>query len=206
MSKLTVIEESEWKYLERVSQRVAQVPTFSFFKKPFEAWLAIKAGHELGITEIDSLNNIYVINGRTACSGQLMLRKIRQAGHMVQIDCMSSTLAKVFAKRKDESVDPIMFSFSMEEAKLAGITNKDNWKKYPSDMLMWRCVARMARFMFPDCIGPASHIPDELGFDEERSVTSFVPPEVDRSDLTDVFTDKPECPPQADTQGAEAPA
>jgi hypothetical protein len=50
----------------------------------------------------------------------------------------------------------------MEDAKVAGLLSKDTWKKYPEAMLRARCVAIVARALFPDAIMGASYTPEEL--------------------------------------------
>jgi hypothetical protein len=54
------------------------------------------------------------------------------------------------------------FAFSMEDAKAAGLTGKDNWKKYPRAMLRSRAITEAARAVFPDAV-LGTYDPDELG-------------------------------------------
>lgn len=54
------------------------------------------------------------------------------------------------------------FSFSMSDARLAGISSKDNWRKYPRAMLKARCISEMCRSLFPDCIAGISYTPEEI--------------------------------------------
>jgi hypothetical protein len=61
----------------------------------------------------------------------------------------------------------------MKEAQAAGLTGKDNWKKYPSDMLFARAISRGARRFAPGIFGGSPvYTPDEMGVevDEEGSV------------------------------------
>jgi hypothetical protein len=60
-------------------------------------------------------------------------------------------------------------SFTIEEAKTAGLTGKDNWKKYPSDMLFARAISRGAKRFAPGIFGGAPvYTPDELGMDVDH--------------------------------------
>src|SRR5690606_26356868 len=54
------------------------------------------------------------------------------------------------------------FSFSMDEAKAAGLLVNDTWKKYPKAMLRARCISAVARMAFPDSIA-GMYSPGEIG-------------------------------------------
>ena len=48
--------------------------------------------------------------------------------------------------------DPSLISFTIEDAKNAGLLNNPTWKKYPADMCKARAIARAARAAFPDAL------------------------------------------------------
>jgi hypothetical protein len=43
-------------------------------------------------------------------------------------------------------------SFTIEDARAAGLANRDVWKAYTEDMLFSRALSRLARRLFSDCI------------------------------------------------------
>jgi len=57
-------------------------------------------------------------------------------------------------------------------------TNKDNWKKQPSTMLQWRCVSKVCRFMFPECLMGVSLTPEELGAEIDEEGRAMPPKDV----------------------------
>jgi hypothetical protein len=57
---------------------------------------------------------------------------------------------------------PERFSFSIDDAKRAGLTSGNTWQKYPQAMLRARCISAVARMAFPDSIG-GMYLPEELG-------------------------------------------
>jgi hypothetical protein len=191
MNNLMIIakDDGQWKAIQRLATAVSAVPGFAYFKKPNEALLVAMKANDMGLSFTEALEQVYVINGKTAIQGQLMLSKIRKEGHRVTIKENSKTKAVIECQRKDEK-DPSLWSFDLEDAKAANLLSKDNWRKYPSDMLLWRAVARACRFQFSDCVGGSAHLPDEIGVDEERDVSNFTPPEDNKSDLTNVFTEE----------------
>jgi hypothetical protein len=59
--------------------------------------------------------------------------------------------------------------FTIEEAKAAGLTGKDNWAKYPSDMLFARAISRGARRFAPGIFGGSPvYTPDEMGVETDH--------------------------------------
>ncbi|MDX1745809.1 MAG: hypothetical protein R3324_07720, partial [Halobacteriales archaeon] len=59
-------------------------------------------------------------------------------------------------------------TFTMEDAKRAGLAGKDNWKHYPRQMLRWRAVTEVSRFLFADLdMGTkVTYTADEMGDDQ----------------------------------------
>lgn len=67
------------------------------------------------------------------------------------------------AKRVDEAKE-VMFGFTMEEAKAAGLSSRNqNYQKFTKDMLMWRAVGRVLKVLFTEiCGGVAIQGVDDL--------------------------------------------
>jgi hypothetical protein len=60
-------------------------------------------------------------------------------------------------------------SFTIQEAQEAGLLGKDNWKKYPSDMLFARAISRGAKRFAPGIFGgTAVYTADEMGVDHDE--------------------------------------
>ena len=52
----------------------------------------------------------------------------------------------------------------MDDAKAAGLTSKDNWKKYPRNMLFARAISNGQKWYAPDVYnGVTVYTPDEMG-------------------------------------------
>lgn len=130
------------------------------FRNRAQAVMVMLRGHNLGISFDAALDHVYVVQGKTGISGQLMLRLIyeRVPNAIVDFDDSvdKSKICVVRMGRPGKKTQE--FSFSIEEADAAGVTrNRDGspnmvWKAYRQDMLRWRAVARGARVVFPDAI------------------------------------------------------
>ena len=121
-----------------------------------EQAIAIAAmGAELGWSPMKSVRSIYLVKGNPQLSAQAMLGLVYERMPSVSIDIIQNDAeaAKVRARRNpDDSWSE--FSFTIEEAKRAGLLTKkgDTWRSYAADMLWARCVSRMCRRKFPDVV------------------------------------------------------
>ena len=131
-------------------------------RDPNQLMTIVLMGRELEIAPMAALNNISVINGKPCIEAKLMLalvfRRYPDAIYRVlESDC---TRASIEIGRAGQ--EPSVFSWTIEEAKQANLLGKDNWSKYPADMLMARCISRAVRQSFPEVILNAPYTPEEM--------------------------------------------
>lgn len=112
----------------------------------------VQKAKSLNMDVMDALNGgLYFVNGKVEMQGQAMLSLIRQAGHSVSMDPKSTDTAVTMYGRRKDNGDMWTVSFSIQDAKRAGIY-RGQWEKYPKTMCMWRCVSMLGRFLFSDVI------------------------------------------------------
>ena len=139
-----------------------------------DALATLFVGREMGLPPMTALNELFVVNGQVGMQGKTMLALIYRAGHKVHIT-LSSDEARVVAYRWDGRAFPHdvdkgayyeagTFTFTKEDAILAELWEKDNYQKYPADMLGWKAVGRAARFSYPDII-IGGYNPEDVGYD-----------------------------------------
>lgn len=111
---------------------------------------------ELGIPPIQAISGgINNIQGRFEISARLMNQLIRKHGHKISIKTSTNELCTIWSKRKDTG-EELEQSYHIEEAIRSGLVKDGGpWKKIPSDMLFARCISRLARRLYADCIGGA---------------------------------------------------
>lgn len=135
----------------------------SSIKLPEQAMAIAIKGHEIGLPIMQSFAQISIIQGKPTLNaeGQLALIYKNCPGAIVNFIVLSNEECVIEAKRPGGKANT--FRFTIEDARLAGLLGKDNWRKYPRAMLRSRCISEMARSLFPDAIAGMSYTPEELG-------------------------------------------
>lgn len=135
--------------LQKVGSGLFKSGLFPNAKNEFGAYAIVQYGAELGIGPMMSLKNINIISGQVACNAQLMLTLALKKGVTYEVLEESDKGAKIKFKRGGAEYTA---SFVKADADAAGLSNKDNWKKYPRDMYFWRAVAKGVRRIAPDAV------------------------------------------------------
>jgi hypothetical protein len=163
MSNELVIAQPDYESLWKLSQRISNTPFVpTALRGKNEAVLAcVLYGAELGLGPMQSLNSIHVIEGRTAMSPELMRAMVARHGHRIDVVENSATVCEVKGMRSDTGSTATV-RWTMEDAKLAGLAGKNNWKTYPRAMLLARATSELCRIVFPDVIAGLSYTPEEV--------------------------------------------
>lgn len=112
----------------------------------------VQKARSVGLNPLDALNGaMYFVNGKVELSANTMNYMIRVQGHSITKDEKSNHECCILRGKRADNGDSWMASFSIREAKQAGIY-KSTWEKYPEDMLFARALTRLARQLFPDVI------------------------------------------------------
>lgn len=117
--------------------------------KPEDCLMAMMTGNEVGLGAMASLQNIAVINGRPSIWGDAALALVKKSDDFEWIkEWLDGDTAYCQIKRKGE--DAVTRSFSWDDAKRAGLTEKSGpWKTYPKRMLQMRARSWAVRDVFP---------------------------------------------------------
>ncbi len=122
--------------------------------QPGNVLVALQMGQELGLKPMQALQNIAVINGRPSLWGDAMVAVCRQSKDWEFISEIYDEKAEAFVctvKRRNEP--EVVRSFSMSDAKTAGLLGKDGpWRSYPKRMLQMRARGFALRDAFPDTL------------------------------------------------------
>ena len=127
-----------------------------------QAVVKVLAGQELGFGPVASMTGIHIIKGRVTLSANLIGAAVKRSGRYdYQVEKLDDTQCIITFCNAHSKIGTS--SFSIEDAKRAGLLNGDNWKKYPRNMLFARALSNGAKWYCPDVFGGPVYTPDELG-------------------------------------------
>jgi hypothetical protein len=157
------IPNTDYETLWKLSQRISNTPFVpTALRGKNEAVLAcVLYGAELGLGPMQSLNSIHVIEGRTAMSPELMRAMVARHGHRIDVIENSNDVCEVKGTRADTGSTATV-RWTLDDAKMAGLAGKNNWKTYPRAMLLARATSELCRIVFPDVIAGLSYTPEEV--------------------------------------------
>jgi hypothetical protein len=128
-----------------------------FRGKPESCMLAIQHGAELGLSPMQSLQSIAVVNGRPSvygdtalavCKGSPLCEYVRET-----IEGTGEQMVAICEAKRRGDAEPVVRRFSMTNAKLAGLAGKQGpWTQYPERMLQMRARGFALRDAFPDIL------------------------------------------------------
>lgn len=132
-------------------------------QRPEAAFAIIAAGRELGLTAMQSLRSIHIIEGKPTLSADLVAALCKSRPEVCKYFRLVESTDRVarYETLRAGEPEPTTMSFSIEDAQRAGVTGKDNWKKYPAAMLRARCITALARAVYPD-LAMGVYDPDEV--------------------------------------------
>lgn len=113
----------------------------------------ILAGWELGVKPGTALRHIAVIKGKAEPDGQLMAGIVtsREPDASFEITKDDGAVVTVRFRRPSKKYD-VLYTYSMEDAKKAGLLTGVNWQKFPRDMMRWAAIKRLCRTYASDLI------------------------------------------------------
>ena len=126
-----------------------------FRNKPQEIFAVFLMGRELGLPPMRSLQLFDVIDGRTTPRAELYTLLATRAGHKIEGESTPEQ-AVVSGERGDNGARMVVTVTMDEMDKVTRrgkkLTDGDNWKNYPADMLWARAVSRLVRRLCPDVL------------------------------------------------------
>lgn len=137
-------------FAEVVSQAKGMLPR-AYEGNPANVLVAVQYGASLGIEPMAALQNIDVIQGKPTLSAKAVAALVRAGGHKLWIaedETRKSVTCTIV--RGDDKEHPFTATRDMAWAQQMGLTGKDNYKKQPMTMLMWRAITACANKACPE--------------------------------------------------------
>lgn len=138
-----------------------------------------------------------IIQGKACRKTHSVMARFQQMGGKVEWHTLSDTIAD--ATFSHPAGGSLRIEWTIEQAKKANLTGKDNWKNYPRAMLRARVIAEGVRAIYPAAIGGmmvAEEATDVVERSDEIDVTPRQPapkpelPALTADDLARLCADK----------------
>lgn len=114
---------------------------------------AILTGAELGFGPMESLRSFDMIEGKVSMKAEVMLGRAHRFGHRTRWLRTDNECATISVTLVGQAQPEAPISFSMEDAKRAGLAGKGNWSKHPAAMLRARAASAAIRAHCPEVLG-----------------------------------------------------
>lgn len=123
--------------------------SFQDIKSVAQAQVKILTGAELGFSPIQSMIGVHFFNGKPSIGANLIASLIKDSGKYEYkiTEHTDQTCSVLFYQRINDELKSLgaAVTYTYADATKAGLTGKDNWKKYPKDMLFAACIRQGAR-------------------------------------------------------------
>ncbi|WJJ10796.1 hypothetical protein P9990_19785 [Prescottella equi] len=140
-------------------------------KKPDDATAAILYGAELGLNPIQSLQQIFVVQGKPAIYARTMVALLKTRGYL--IETIESTDTSVTVRGTDPQTGIVEEStWTIDRAKKAGYTSNKKYDTDPQAMLYAKAATEVARKIAPDVLLGIAHSREELELDAPVRATA----------------------------------
>lgn len=121
-------------------------------KRPSDVLVVLLTGQELGLSAMQAIRGIHVIQGRGCTSAETLVGLVRRSGVCEYFRCVESNERRAVYETRRKGDTPTRLEWTMEQAKRAGLAGKDNWQKFPAQMLRARCKADLCRTVYEDVV------------------------------------------------------
>lgn len=139
------------------------------YSTPEQVMIGMEYAYELGLQPLTGLRSIAIINGTPSIFGELPMALVRRSDLIDWYDekIYDKDLKEICLENKNLTAEPwvgwgkykrkggstVERFFTMDDAKRAGLLNKDGpWRTYPRRMLQMRARSHALKDLFPDVL------------------------------------------------------
>lgn len=161
------------------------VPDATYKNKPQNCLIALDLSNRMGLAPLLVMQNLYIVKGKPAWSGQFCITAVNGCGRFTPLDFVftgeSEEDAGCYAQatRVSDGKLCVGTKITMQMAKNEGWLDKSGskWKSMPQQMLMYRAASFFARVYCPDVLmgcQTVEELKDVNGYDEDEKPTITV--------------------------------
>ncbi len=168
-----VVQQLPLSDIERMGDVLSRSKMFGF-KTPEEAVALMLMAQAEGNHPAKAAQEYHVIQGRPALKADAMLARFQAAGGVVEWEEMTDQEVSAYFSHPTACPKPVKVDWTMERANKANLTGKDNWRKYPRQMLKARVISEGVRMTFPG-VTVGLYTPEEvMQFDDDKEQSRMV--------------------------------
>lgn len=122
---------------------------FADVSKGSQAMVKIIAGQELGLEPFSAMQNLFIVKGKIQISGNAIAGKIKSSGkynYKIKVSTKEKCTLEFYENQEPQGE----YTFTIDDAKQAGLTTNVVWKNYPQTMLFNRAVSGGYKIFCPD--------------------------------------------------------
>jgi hypothetical protein len=182
--QIQTIQEDEGKTLDVVLRKAEILLKSGMLPKELNtkekiAVLIMKA-RELNMPALEAISHLYVVNQKVAIDSSGMLALILRSGLAKKIQFGGDGTSAWCEMERKDGVISFKYTFTIEDARRAGLLSKESWQKYTKELLVARAISGCARKVFPDVVGGLYTV-EELGGEEVPELPIELVPEVEET-------------------------
>ena len=139
----------EMNVLGELGNQLAQSGFFKDAQQGQQAFAKILFGRDLGLPATTALTAIHVVKGQPVLSAGLQATMVRQTpGYDYRVREHTTEVCEIAFLRDGEEIG--VERYTLEDAQRAGLAERENWKKYPRNMLFARAMSNGVAFHCPE--------------------------------------------------------
>jgi hypothetical protein len=120
---------------------------------------AVLYGSEIGLSAMQSAQNVFVVNGKPAVYARTMAAQVRWAGYKIE-EVAASDDAVIWRGLRDGKW--ASSEWTMARAEQAGYTSNERYQTNPQEMLRAKAIAEVCRIQYPDVLLGMAYSVEEL--------------------------------------------
>lgn len=121
--------------------------------KPADVMIILMKGRELGLSPLQAMAEVYVVEGRPSASAKLKVGLCLQRRDVCEyFRLVESSPKHARYETKRAGSDPVTLTWTLEQANRAGLLGRATWKAYGETMLRHRCASALADAVYPDLV------------------------------------------------------
>ncbi len=126
---------------------------FTHVKGPEQAFVILATGMELGLSPMQSMRGIHVVEGKPILAADLIVALVKRSSECLYFRMVESDSERaIYETLRRGDPKPTTLQWTMEQARRADLAGRRTWKAHPAAMLRARCSSALARTVYPDLL------------------------------------------------------